>query len=342
MQDTFVELAQSVIAGERLDNAKALELLKLEGDRIYDLMYAAFLVKRHFVGEELHRCSIVNAKSGGCAEDCGFCAQSVNYETPAETYPLLSVDKILRAADIAKSNGSTNFGIVTALRAIPKGKMLDQICDAVRELRARGEILPDASLGILGKEELTQLKEAGLEVYHHNLETSRSYYPSITTTRNWDDNHNTLVWAREVGLKICSGGILGMGESLEQRVEFVDQLRELGPDSVPINFLVAVEGTPLENEGKITPMECLKVVSVMRLMLPKQDLFVAGGRVQHLRQLQPMIFFAGANGMMVGNYLTTPGRTKRDDVELLADLELISQDEKEELLKPIPLAPVNS
>ncbi|MCK6439857.1 MAG: biotin synthase BioB [Planctomycetes bacterium] len=333
----LINIAQAVIVGQALPERAALELLCLENDRVYDLMYAAFLVKRHFVGEELHRCSIVNAKSGGCGEDCGFCAQSASYETSAETYPLLGVDKILRAAEFAKSHGSTNFGIVTALRAVPKGKMLDQICDAVRELRKRGEILPDASLGTLGKEELQQLKEAGLEVYHHNLETARSYYPKVTTTRDWQDNLNTILWAGEIGLKTCCGGILGMGESIEQRVEFFTQLRDVNPNSVPVNFLVPIPGTPLENEGNITPLECLKAVAVLRLMLPGADIFVAGGRVQRLRQLQPMLFFAGANGMMVGNYLTTPGRTKKDDLELLADLDLISRAEHDQLMKPVPI-----
>jgi len=335
----LINIAEAVIDGEALPEATALELLRLPSERAYDLMYAANLVKRHFMGDDaLHRCSIVNAKSGGCAEDCGFCAQSSRYDTDAERYRLMSVENILRAADVALQSGSTNFGIVTAMRAVPKGKALDHICDAIRELRKRGQILPDASLGIIGKEELVQLREAGLEVYHHNLETCKSHYPKVTSTRSWQDNWNTLVWAREAGLKICCGGILGMGESDEQRVEFFTELRELQPNKVPLNFLVAVPGTPLENEGLLEPLECLKITAVMRLMLPKCDIFVAGGRVQHLRQLQSMIFFAGATGMMVGNYLTTPGRTKRDDLELLRDLELISREEHDDLMKPVAVA----
>lgn len=338
----LLNIAQAVIEGQVLPEAVAARLLSLPDERTYDLMYAASLVKRHFLGDfELHRCSIVNAKSGGCAEDCGFCAQSVHYDTPAETYPLLSVDKILKAAEFAKAAGSTNFGIVTAMRGIPKGKLLDQICDAIRELRERGEVLPDASLGVIDRESLEQLRDAGLEVYHHNLETARSYYHKVTTTRSWDDNHQTLVDARAVGLQVCCGGILGMGESIEQRAEFFTQLRELNPNKVPLNFLVPIEGTPLENEGRLTPMECLRATAVARLMLPKQDIFVAGGRVQHLRQLQPMIFMAGATGMMVGNYLTTPGRTKAMDIELLRDLCLISQEEADDLMaRKVPLEPI--
>ncbi len=332
----FIDIAEDVIAGKSLPQSLALQLLSLPEERAYDLMYAAHLVKRHFLGDKaLHRCSIVNAKSGGCSEDCSFCAQSVRYATESQAYPLLSAEKIVKAAEYALNHGSTNFGIVTAMRALPKGKLLDQVCDAIREIRKRGDILPDASLGILGREELLQLKEAGLEIYHHNLECAESYYPSITTTRNWQDNWNTLEQARDIGLKICAGGILGMGEELGQRAEFFTQLQTLNPNKIPLNFLVAVEGTPLADAKKLKPLECLMSIAVLRLMVPQADIFVAGGRIQHLRQLQSMIFFAGATGMMVGNYLTTPGRTKENDLELLRDLELIDQAEYDRLLKPL-------
>ncbi|MCA8938986.1 MAG: biotin synthase BioB, partial [Planctomycetes bacterium] len=237
----LVNIAESIIAGHAIPTETALGLLRLPEARAYDLMYAANLVKREFLGDfALHRCSIVNAKSGGCGEDCGFCAQSARFDTSAENYSLLSAEKIVQAADIAQQYGSTNFGIVTAMRALPKGKLLDQVCDAIREIRAKGGILPDASLGILDAEALAQLKDAGLEIYHHNLECSKSYYGEVTSTRTWQDNWDTLVAAKEVGLKTCCGGILGMGESLAQRVEFFDELRELDPTKVPLNFLVAI------------------------------------------------------------------------------------------------------
>jgi biotin synthase len=200
--------------------------------------------------------------------------------------------------------------------------MLDQICDAVRKIRARGQIAPDASLGVVSRRVLEKLKDAGLQVYHHNLETARSFYPQICTTRDWQENFETITTARQVGLETCCGGILGMGESVEQRVELMFQVASVRPEHIPLNFLVPVKGTPLEHLQPMRPIDCLKSIAVFRLTNPHSDLFVAGGRVQHLRQLQPMLFLAGANGMMVGNYLTTPGRTKDDDLELVRDLGL--------------------
>lgn len=321
---SLVNIAEFVIEGGRLDEETALRLLLLPDDRAYDVMYAANLVKRHFHGDTLHRCSIVNAKSGACGEDCKFCAQSASYQpqTGVETYSLMNADAILRAADDATTYGSSNFGIVTAIKGVQEGPMLDQICEAVRRIRAKGKIAPDASLGVVTRRVLEKLKEAGLQVYHHNLESARSFYPTICTTRDWSENFETITTAKQVGLETCCGGILGMGESLEQRVELMFQVAQVRPEHIPLNFLVPVKGTPLEHLTPMKPMECLKAIAVFRLTNPHSDLFVAGGRVQHLRQLQPMLFLAGANGMMVGNYLTTPGRTKQDDLELVHDLGL--------------------
>ena len=320
----LINIADFIIDGGVLDDATALRLLLLPDDRVYDLMYAAYLVKRHFQGDKLHRCSIVNAKSGACGEDCKFCGQSASYQkdTGVGTYPIMNADAILKAADIAVEHGSTNFGIVTAIKGVQEGPMLDAICEAVRKIRAKGKVAPDASLGVVSTRVLERLKEAGLQVYHHNLETARSYYPEICTTRDWSENFETIQRAKQVGLEVCCGGILGMGEGIEQRVELMQQVASLKPDHIPLNFLVPVKGTPLEHLEPIRPMDCLKSIAVFRLTNPKSDLFVAGGRIQHLRQLQPFIFMAGANGMMVGDYLTTTGRTKEDDLELVADLGL--------------------
>lgn len=320
----LLEISDFVIDDGVLDDVTALRLLSLPDDRVYDLMYASYLVKRHFQGDKLHRCSIVNAKSGACGEDCSFCGQSASYQkdTGVETYPVMNADKILEAADMATEYGSTNFGIVTAIKGVQEGPMLDAICEAVRKIRAKGQIAPDASLGVVSERVLQKLKGAGLQVYHHNLECSRSYYPEICTTRDWSENYETLQRAKTVGLEVCCGGILGMGESVEQRVELMQQVASLQPDHIPLNFLVPVKGTPLESVEPLRPVDCLKAIAVFRLTNPRSDLFVAGGRIQHLRQLQPFIFQAGANGMMVGNYLTTDGRTKEDDLELVRDLSL--------------------
>lgn len=322
----LVSLAEYVIGGGELDHETAVRLLNLPDDRVYDLMYAACLVKRYFHGDSVHRCSIVNAKSGACTEDCTFCAQSASYQKDSgvESWPLMNAEKILQAAESAVQYGSSHFGIVTAAKGIRKGPMLDRICEAIRKIRQAGRILPDASLGVVGREELEQLREAGLEVYHHNLETSRDFYPNICTTRDWQENYDTVKTAREVGLEVCCGGILGMGENASQRAALMFEIASLSPQHIPLNFLVPVPGTPLADLPPLQPMECLKAIAVFRLTNPRSDLFIAGGRIQHLRQLQPFLFMAGANGMMVGNYLTTQGRTKEDDLEMIRDLGLES------------------
>ncbi|HRJ77657.1 MAG TPA: biotin synthase BioB [Planctomycetota bacterium] len=320
----LLELADFVIHGGEVDVSLAEQLLRLPESRAYDLMYAAFLVKRHFVGDALHRCGIVNIKSGNCGEDCGFCAQSVFYQTAAgtKTYNLMSPDQMAQAAREATAYGSSNFGLVAAWKGIKKGPQLDQICEGIRRIKAEGKILPDVSLGVAGREEMQQLKEAGCVVYHHSLETSESYYRQVCTTRDWRENYDTVRYAKEAGMEICCGGILGMGETLRQRAEFMREVATLRPEHIPVNFLVSVHGTPLAGKEPLKPLECLMALAVFRLTNPTSDIFVAGGRVQQLRQLQPFLFMAGANGMMVGNYLTTPGRTKEQDEELVRDLGL--------------------
>ena len=320
----LTEFADFVIGGGEIDIDTATALLRLPTERAYDLMYAAYLVKRHFLGDQLHRCGIVNIKSGNCGEDCGFCAQSVFWQKEAgtPTYGLMSTDQMVDAARESVSHGATNFGLVAAWKGIKKGAQLDQICDAIKRIKAEGRVLPDVSLGVAGPEEMAQLKDAGCVVYHHNLETSSSYYSQVCTTRPWQENYDTIKHAKAAGMEVCCGGIFGMGESSRQRAEFMLEIRALRPEHVPLNFLVSVHGTPLAGKQEIKPMEALMLIAVFRLTNPTSDIFVAGGRIQNLRQLQPFLFMAGANGMMVGNYLTTPGRTREQDMELVADLGL--------------------
>lgn len=321
---SLIDVADFVIGGGELDLDIAEALLRLPESRAYDVMYAAYLVKRHFMGDALHRCGIVNIKSGNCGEDCGFCAQSSLWQKEAQTktYGLMSTDQMVDAAREATSYGSKNFGLVAAWKGIKKGPQLDQICDAIKRIKAEGKILPDVSLGVAGRDEMKQLREAGCVVYHHNLEASKSFYPVVCSTRDWQENYDTVRFAKESGMEVCCGGILGMGESLRQRAEFMREVSTLKPEHIPVNFLVSVHGTPLAAKQPMRPLECLMALAVFRLTNPQSDIFVAGGRVQQLRQLQPFIFMAGANGMMVGNYLTTPGRTKEQDLELVADLGL--------------------
>ena len=270
----------------------------------------------------MNLCSIVNARSGACSEDCAFCAQSARYDTAAETYPLLSPDQVLDRAKQAVGFRAREFSVVTSGYKNRKSGEFKSIEQAVKTVVGETPLKVCASLGTLTDEQLSALKDAGLSRYHHNLETARSFFPNICTTHSYDEDCEVVRRGKAHGFYVCSGGIFGMGESLEQRVELVMTLRELGVDSVPINFLNPIPGTPLGETSKLTPFDCLKIIAMIRLVLPEKDIVVCGGRELNLRDLQSMIFYAGANGMMVGGYLTTDWRDYNDDLRMIEDLGL--------------------
>ncbi|GIX07926.1 MAG: biotin synthase [Candidatus Poribacteria bacterium] len=318
------KVARNVLDGGAIEFEEALRLIELEDpEAILFLMAWANRIRRRFRGDQVHLCSIVNAKSGGCPEDCIFCAQSVHYQTGIKTYPFLDREAILQAAQRAKENKAQALGIVAAWRGLKEGRLLDEVCQRIRELSESGTVRADASLGILESPTVAKrLKEAGLVAYNHNLETARSYFPKICSTHTYEDRVRTIRYLKEAGLKVCSGGIIGMGESRQQRVELAFELRELDVDFVPLNFLHPIPGTPLENAHDLTPMECLKTIAVFRLVLPDKEILVAGGREHNLRDLQAMMFYAGASATMVGHYLTTTGRAAEDDLRMIEDLGL--------------------
>lgn len=321
MENIINEIAERIIAGGSITPEEAVELSKAEGSQLYDLFRAASKVKEHFVGNEVHLCSIINAKSGRCAEDCAFCAQSAHHKTDAPIYPLVQEERMLESAKTAEENGSACFGIITSGTTV-KGQELEDILGALRRIRKETTILPSCSLGIIDEETALKLKEAGMDTYHHNLETAESFFPSICSTHDYQDDVNTVRAVKKAGLKICSGGIFGLGESAAQRVEMAFTLKELDVDSVPINFLNPIEGTKLEGASNITALECLKTIAIYRLILPAKRITVCGGREKNLRDLQSWIFFAGANGTMIGNYLTTLGRNVDTDLAMFSDLGL--------------------
>ncbi|MEW6456982.1 MAG: biotin synthase BioB [Acidobacteriota bacterium] len=301
---------------------EALELLKAEGREFFELMHTANTKRIENKGNEISLCGIVNAKSGLCGEDCSFCAQSVHHDTDVKTYPLLGETEILRAAREAQDNGVREFSIVTSGKGIRRKKEIESLKKTISEIAKKLKLERCSSLGIVRRETLLALKEAGLQSYHHNLETARSFFPKICTTRSYDENIKVVINAKELGLKVCCGGIFGMGESDEQIVEFVQTLNELDIDSIPINFLNPIPKTPLANTNFLNPERCLKIIAVIRILFPKKDIFVCGGREVNLRQLQPLIFLAGANGMITGNYLTTKGRGYLADMEMINDMGL--------------------
>lgn len=313
---------ERALKGDGLTHDEALEFTNIDEARIFDILKITDALRREYKGVEINLCSIVNARSGECAEDCSFCSQSVLYDTGVDKFPLLTSDKLIEAATRAEANGAREFSIVTSGTSLDGAKEVDTLVEALKGMNETSAIERCASLGIVDKEVLAKLKEAGLESYHHNLETARSFFPEVCTTHDYEDDVRTIKRAKEAGFYICSGGLFGMGESWAQRVELVETLRELEVDSVPINFLDPRPGTPLESLSELTPLTCLKIIALVRLMLPEADIVVCGGREKNLGQLMPLIFAAGANGMMIGNYLTTRGRAVKDDLRMLKDLGL--------------------
>jgi len=310
-----------VLSGTDIDYDTVCGLAQATGADRWDLFAAAGRVRGHFRGETVDICSIVNAKSGACSENCSYCAQSVHHATGAPVYPLISVDRMAEAASSAKRNGAKRFCIVTSGRGIDSQADLKTIAEGIQKVRAIG-LSPCATLGTLTKDQLLFLKNAGLHRYHHNIETSRDYFTKICSTHGFDERLEVLKNASTLGLSACSGGILGMGESMEDRIKMAFTLRELEVDSVPINFLMPIMGTPLENIIPITPLEALHSISLFRMVLPGKEIRVCAGRGTALGQLHPLIFAAGADGFMIGNYLTTSGLDPAEDLKMVRDLGL--------------------
>jgi biotin synthase len=279
------------------------------GAALEALLARADAVRRAVHGDEVALCGITNAKSGRCAENCGFCSQSAHFpEAEAPVFPLIGADEIVEQAKAAERAGAREFSIVTSGTRLAKEGELATIEEAVRRLRSETAVEPCASLGLMREPELARLKAAGLMHYHHNLETAPSFFENVCTSHTFAEQLETIRTAKRLGFKLCSGGILGMGETPEQRVELAETIRDLGVDCVPVNFLNPRPGTPMANVKAITPEECLAAIAVFRLMMPAAHLFVMGGREVNLGDRQALIFRAGADGTMVGNYLTSAGR----------------------------------
>lgn len=320
MREMIQKAATSIIAGNNISTDEALKLTEAEGSNLHLLFAEASRIREHFKGNSIALCSIINAKSGRCPENCAFCAQSAAHKTDVQVYPLVDEDEIVKCAKDADRYGARCFGIVTSGTGIKPGKELETICRAMTRIRQETAIAPSGSLGILDMDTALILKEAGMVTYHHNLETARSFFPQICNSHDYEQDVETVRCAKQAGLRVCSGGILGLGESMAQRIEMAETLRELDVDSVPMNFLDPVEGTRLENAKFLTPLECLKTIAIYRFMLPTKDISVCGGRDKNLRELQSWIFLAGASGMMTGNYLTKLGRDPQQDHLMLNDL----------------------
>jgi len=318
---TVESLCNRSVAGG-LAEADVPELIEALDRNTYDMFAAANRIREERYTNRVDCCSIINAKSGNCSEDCSFCAQSVYYDTDAETYGLMDRAEILESAKKSLDTGIRRFCVVTSGRGIENDRELAAIADVISSMRDIG-IMPCATLGILDKTQLGVLKEAGLNRYHHNIETARSFYPSICSTHDFEDRLVTVKAAAETGLSVCSGGIIGMGETMAQRAEMALSLRDMGVDSVPLNFLMPVPGTPLGDMEPISPMEALKSIALFRFILPDKEIRVCGGRLNVLGELHPMMYMAGANGVLTGDYLTRIGRDPLMDRQLFEDLGLV-------------------
>lgn len=323
------ELSNRVLNGAAITQREAQHILSFHTQEdIVTLIAHANVLRNHFKGKQIDLCAIVNAKSGRCSEDCIFCAQSVYYKTDIKTYPLLDTNEIIKLAKVAKDNGAHRLGIVTSGKGITSAKELEKICESIRHISKSSDLVPCASLGVLSYEQSRCLRDAGLKRYHHNLETAESCFSKICSTHSFEERVQTILMAKKEGFEICSGGIFGLGETAEHRMELAFTLRDLDVDSVPLNFLNPIAGTPTEKNPLLPPFEILKIIALFRFVLPKKDIRVCGGREVSLRTLQPLMYLAGANGTMVGNYLTISGRDPKIDLQEIMDLGFTTVDKR--------------
>lgn len=322
MEAFWERIRENALSGTGIAPEDALGVLNLPQEKLWRLLDITEEVRRSFKGDGIRLCSIVNAKSGLCSEDCAFCSQSTRSRADIKKYPLLEEEEILEAARDAKARGAREFSIVTSGLAMRNCKDLERVGNAVERIRGEVGLETCVSLGALSGKEISYLLARGLRSVHHNLETSRRFFPSICTTHDYEMDVQAVRQAKAAGAWVCCGGIFGLGETAADRVELARTLRELNVDSIPLNFLNPIEGTPVEAQRELTPFACLKIIAMMRLTHPSREIIICGGREVNLRDLQSLIFAAGATGTMVGNYLTTAGRPAEDDVGMIADLGL--------------------
>ncbi|GIH52246.1 biotin synthase [Microbispora rosea] len=323
MKTDILEIARVRVLdeGRGLDAAQALECLTLPDERLPDLLALAHEVRMKWCGPEVEVEGIVSLKTGGCPEDCHFCSQSGQFSSPVRA-AWLDIPSLVRAAVETAATGATEFCIVAAVRG-PDRRLMDQVREGVKAIREAVDINVACSLGMLTQTQVDELAEMGVHRYNHNLETARSHFPRVVTTHTWEERWDTCLMIREAGMELCCGGIVGMGETLEQRAEFAAQLGELEPDEVPLNFLNPRPGTPFADQPLVSGSEALKTIGTFRLALPRTILRYAGGRELTLGDLGTRDgMLGGVNAVIVGNYLTTLGRAPERDLELLADLKM--------------------
>jgi biotin synthase len=323
MTDDILDEARRLVLaqGIGLSQEQVLAVLELPDDRVPDALALAHEVRMRWCGPAVEVEGIVSVKTGGCPEDCHFCSQSGRFDTPVRA-ARLDIPSMVEAARETAATGATEFCIVAAVRG-PDARLMAQVRDGVAAIKDAVEINVACSLGILTREQAEELRDLGVHRYNHNLETARSHFPKVVTTHTWDERWETLRLVREMGMEVCCGGIVGMGESLGQRAEFAAELGELDPDEVPLNFLDPRPGTPFEALGAPSTLDALRAIAAFRLALPRTVLRFAGGRELTLGDLGTRQgVLGGINALIVGNYLTTLGRSPQEDLDLLAELSM--------------------
>lgn len=311
------DLAEQALAGNAPSRDDARAVLRADDDELLPLLHAAFRVRKRFHGRDVRLHVLRNAKSGLCRENCAFCSQAIGAYSGVDRFPMQTVEQLVEGARKAHEMGAVKYCMVTATRG-PSEKELDVICEAVRRIKAEMNINICTSLGLLTEAHAAKLAAAGVNRFNHNLETSRAFFPKVCQTHTFEDRIRTVKIAKAAGMEACCGGIMGMGETLDDRIDLAFTLRELEVESIPVNFLDPRPGTPLADVPKLTPMECLKCLCMYRFVNPTRDIRVAGGREVVLKHLQPLALYP-ANSMFSEGYLTTPGQGYEKDMAMLEE-----------------------
>lgn len=328
-----MELAERVLDGSEISNQEALSILECPDDDVLLLIHAAFQIRKRYYGKKVKLNMIMNAKSGLCPENCGYCSQSSISTAPINSYRMVDKDTILEGAKRAHDLNIGTYCIVASGRG-PSNKDVDHVVEAVKEIKTTYGLKVCACLGLLKPEQANRLKEAGVDRYNHNINTSASNHVNITTSHTYDDRVNTVETVKEYGMSPCSGVIIGMRETKQDVVDMANSLKALDADSIPVNFLHAIDGTPLEGVKELNPLYCLKVLALFRFINPTKEIRISGGREVNLRSLQALGLYA-ANSIFVGDYLTTTGQDETEDHKMLLDLgfEVESVEEMKASLK---------
>lgn len=314
----FPVLADKAIGGEVLTREECRAVLNCPDQRVLALLAAAYQVRFHFCGNLVHLHMLINAKSGICPEDCHYCSQSKISSAEIERYPLVSQQKLLEGAQRAKEARCMRYCIAISTRGA-NNREIDFISSAVRRIKKEVDIAVCCTVGIISEEKARRLYDAGVEQLNHNLNTSERYYPHVCSTHTYQERVNTLLAARRAGLNLCSGAIFGQGETQEDIIDIALALRELAPQSIPVNFLLAIPGTPFADVQYLKPYDCLRIICLMRFLNPRQEIRVSAGREVHLRSLQPLALYA-ANSVFVSGYLTTKGQDYAETWQMIEDL----------------------